>query len=174
MAKVRCYGMYGLLGGPFPWGLYYSSGLDTLAQKIRALGENFEVSPTFGFSEWKKIASDISRQSDDTRIVIYGHSMGANQTTAAAAAVGGRSIDLIVAFDPTVWYPTETLGANVKHAISFRGTNILSPVGHGTLRTGPGFAGKLERFDVPDRHEIIDDNEKLHAAVLEAVSALAE
>jgi hypothetical protein len=88
--------------------------------------------------------------------------------------VGERRIDLIVAFDPTVWYPTEALGANVKRAISFRGTNILSPVGHGTLRAGSGFAGKLERFDVPDRHEIIDDNEDLHATVIEVVSALAK
>src|SRR5581483_11014898 len=152
---------------------YYSGGLDVLAKKIRALGPQIEMLPTFGFSEWRKIAKDIRRQPPETRIVIYGHSMGANQTTAAAAA-GERCVDLIAAFDPTVWYPTDDLGANVRRAICFRGTNIFSPVGHGTLKAGPGFSGKLEKFDVGDRHELIDDNEKLHAVVLDAVRGLMD
>ncbi len=173
MAKVRCYAMYGLIGGPFPYGLYYSGGMDVLARKIRALGSNIEMLPTFGFSEWKKIAKDILQQPKETRVVIYGHSMGANQTTAAAAALNGRGVDLIAAFDPTIWYPTADLGANVKHAISFHGTNFFSPVGHGKLKAGPEFRGKLEKFDIGDRHEIIDDNEKLHEIVLDAVRALS-
>jgi hypothetical protein len=172
MAKIRCYAMYGLIGGPFPYGLYYSGGLDVLAGKIRALGSHVEMLPTFGFSEWKKIARDILQQPEETRIVILGHSMGANQTTAAAAALGSRSVDLIAAFDPTVWYPSADLGANVRRAIWFHGTNFLSPVGHGRLKAGSGFAGKIEKIDVDNRHETIDDNVKLHAVVLDAVRSL--
>lgn len=172
MARVRCYGMYGLIGGPFPYGLYYSAGLDVLAGKIRALDPNVEVLPTFGFSEWKKIAKDILAQPNETRVVIFGHSMGANQTTAAAAALNGRRVDLIVAFDPTFWYPSADLGANVQRAIWFHGTNFLSPVGHGKLRAGSGFSGKFEKIDVDDRHETIDDNMKLHSIVIDAVRSL--
>jgi len=172
MAKVRCYGMYGLVGGPFPYGFYYSGGLDVLAKKIRALGKNFEALPTFGFSQWRKIASDIRQQPEETKIVIFGHSMGANLTTAAAARAG-RRVDLIAAFDPTVWYPVADLGANVRRAISFHGTSAFSVVGHGRLKAGDGFEGKLEKFSVADRHEVIDDNEKLHAIVLDAVRTLA-
>ena len=81
---------------------YYSGGMDVLAGKIRALGPDVEMLPTFGFSQWKKIAKDIQKQPSETRIVIYGHSMGANQITAATAALGNRRVDLIAAFDPTI------------------------------------------------------------------------
>lgn len=170
--QVRCYAMYGLIGGPFPYGLYYSGGLDVLADKLRALGPGIEVLPTFGWSEWKKIVADVRAQPEQTRVVVYGHSMGANQAAAVAAALGGRIVDLIAAFDPTIWYPADGLGANVRHAIWFHGTNVLSPFGHGSLKTAAGFNGKFEKFDIGDRHEIIDDNTGLHDITLDAVRAL--
>ena len=172
MAQTRCYAMYGLIGGPFPYGLYYSRGLDVLAAKLRKLDSDVEVLPGFGFSRWRRIVADIRKQPDDTRIVIFGHSMGANLATAAAARLGTRKVALIAAFDPTVWYPVEDLGANVGRALWFRGTNGFSPFGHGRLKAGAGFTGRLERFDVRDRHENIDDSERLHAIVLDAVHAL--
>jgi hypothetical protein len=172
MTKIRGYAMYGLIGGPFPYGLYYSGGMDVLAGKIRALGANVEMLPTFGFSEWKKIANDIQKQPSETKIVIYGHSMGANQITAAANALGSRRVDLIAAFDPTIWYPTNDVGANVQRAIWFHGNSFFSPVGHGRLKAGAGFKGKIEKYDIGERHEIIDDNEQTHAIVLDAVRAL--
>jgi pimeloyl-ACP methyl ester carboxylesterase len=165
--------MYGLIGGPLPYGLNYSAGLDVLSECIRGLGPNFMALPTFGWSEWRKIVSDIREQSIDTRIVICGHSMGANQTAAVAAAVGGRAIDLIAAFDPTIWYPVRDLGANVKRAICFHSTNIFSPFGHGRLRAGENFRGKLETFDTDDRHENIDDNLQLHRVTIDAVRELS-
>jgi len=173
MAGIRCYAMYGLIGGPLPWGLYYSGGMDALAGKIRALAPQVEMLPTFGFGEWKTIVGDIRQQPAETRIVVYGHSMGANQSSAVAAALGDRAIDLIAAFDPTMWYPTADLGANVRRALWFKGTNVLSPFGHGSLKAGAGFNGRLEKFSVGDRHENIDDNEKLHAIVLDAIRELA-
>jgi pimeloyl-ACP methyl ester carboxylesterase len=164
--------MYGLIGGPFPYGFYYSGGLDALAKKIRALDPGIEMLPTFGFSEWRRIVADIKKQPEETRIVVYGHSMGANQAAAAAAALGERTVDLVAAFDPTIWYPVEDLGANVRRAFWFRGTNMFSPFGHGRLKAGASFKGKLEKFETGDRHENIDDNEKLHAIVLDAIRAL--
>lgn len=169
---IRCYAMYGLIGGPFPRGLYYSGGLDVLANELRRLGPAVEVLPTFGWSQWKEIVADVREQPAGTKIVICGHSMGANQAAAAAAALKGRAVDLIAAFDPTIWYPTASLGANVRRALLFHGTSLLSPFGHGLLKSAADFAGKLERFDVGDRHEKIDDNEDLHAIVLGAVRAL--
>lgn len=153
--------------------LYYSRGLDVLAGKIRALSPSIEMLPSFGFSEWKNIVADIKQQPDDTRIVIFGHSMGANQAAAAAAELGKRTVDLIAAFDPTIWYPVENLGANVGRALWFRGTDLFSPFGHGRLKAGADFKGKLERFDIGERHENIDDNEDLHTIVLDAVRELS-
>jgi hypothetical protein len=35
---VRAFLIYGLIGGPFPYGLGYSLGLDVLRDKLRAMG----------------------------------------------------------------------------------------------------------------------------------------
>ncbi len=170
--QIRFYVMYGLIGGPLPYGLNYSAGLDVLAEGIRALGQNVSVLPAFGWSEWKKIVSDIRKQLESTRIVICGHSMGANQTAAVAAALGDSAVDLVAAFDPTIWYPVRDLGANVKRAICFHSTNVFSPFGHGKLKPGADFHGRLETFDTNDRHENVDDNLRLHAITIDAVREL--
>ena len=171
-SRLCFYAMYGLIGGPLPYGLNYSGGLDVLAESIRALGSNVSVPPTFDWSKWRKIVSDIRKQPDDTRIVICGHSMGANQAAAVAAALDNRPVDLIAAFDPTMWYPVHDLGANVKRAICFHSTNVFSPFGHGKLRAGADFQGRLETIDSDDRHENIDDNLSLHRITIDAVQEL--
>jgi hypothetical protein len=170
--QIRFYAMYGLIGGPLPYGLNYSAGLDVLAESVRALGSNVSTARTFGWSEWRKIVSDVRKQPADTRILICGHSMGANQAVAVAAALGGRAVDLIAAFDPTIWYPVQDLGANVKRAVCFHSTNIFSPFGHGKLRAGEDFRGKLEIFDTDDRHENVDDNLRLHGITIDAIREL--
>ena len=172
MAVTKCYAMYGLIGGPFPFGFYYSAGLDALGKRLKKIGPKVQVLPTFGFSEWRRIARDIQHQPEDTRIVIYGHSMGANQCMAVAAAVRGRRIDLIAAFDPTFWYPRKSVGANIQHLIWFRGTSLISIAGHGNIETNSKFAGRFDRYDVRQRHEKIDDDPELHAIVISAVEKL--
>jgi predicted alpha/beta-hydrolase family hydrolase len=80
-----------------------------LAAKLRKLSREIEVPPSFGFSQWRKIVADIKKQPDETRIFISGHSMGANQASAAAAMLGTRKVDLIAAFEPTIWYQFEKI-----------------------------------------------------------------
>ncbi len=104
--------MYGLIGGPFPYGFYYSAGLDVLAGKLRSISPDVEVLPTFGWSEWKNIVRHIKKQPADVKIVIAGHSMGANQVTAIAKALPAREVTLIAAFDPTVWFPIRPITKN--------------------------------------------------------------
>lgn len=172
MAVTKCYAMYGLIGGPFPYGFYYSAGLDALGKKLEKIGPRIQVLPTFGFSEWRKIAKDIQRQSQDTRIVIYGHSMGANHCMAVASVVKGRRIDLIAAFDPTLWYPRKRVGANVQHLIWFRGKSLFSIAGHGNIKANSRFVGRFDRYDVRQKHEKIDDNPELHEIVISTVKKL--
>lgn len=166
--------MYGLIGGPFPYGLYYSRGLDVLAGKLRKLGANIEVLPSFGFSQWRAIVADIKKQPVDTRIVIFGHSMGANRTAAAAAALGNRTVDLIAAFDPTIWYPSQPIGSNVNEVLWFHGTNIFSVAGHGKLRTTSQFEGSFKRININKRHERIDDCHELHEIVIDRVLTIIQ
>lgn len=166
--------MYGLIGGPFPYGLYYSAGLDVLADKLRSIGSHVEVLPTFGWSEWRNIVRDMKKQPADAKIILAGHSMGANQLTAITNALPAREVALIAAFDPTVWFPIQPIGSNVKQALWFRSTSFLSPAGHGRLKTGTDFSGRMERFDSTDRHENIDDNSDFHEIVVRAVCRLRD
>lgn len=172
MTKVHCYAMYGLIGGPFPYGLYYSAGLDVLGNKLRAIGPQVEVSPTVDWSQWRKIVRAVKQLPSETHIVIYGHSMGANKLTAISRALGNRTIHLVAAFDPTIWYPIRRVGANVKHVLWFRGKSPFSIAGHGRLKLSLKFNGMYEAFDARDRHEKIDDNKEFHEIVIRAVSAL--
>jgi alpha-beta hydrolase superfamily lysophospholipase len=166
--------MYGLIGGPFPYGLYYSAGLDVLANKLRGIGQQVVVSPTLDWSQWRKIVRDIKQHPVETRIVIYGHSMGANKLTAVSNALGTRRVDIVVAFDPTIWYPIPRVGPNVKHVIWFRGKNLFSVAGHGQLKLSSDFNGKFEKFDTRDRHDKIDDSKEFHKTVIHAVTSLLQ
>ena len=163
--------MYGLIGGPFPYGLYYSAGLDLLSAKLKKLGPNIDVRPAVDWSKWKRIAHDLPSVNADTGIVLYGHSMGANQLFEIAAK-SPRVIDLIAAFDPTFWYPARKVGNNVRHVIWFRGTSLFSPFGHGQVKAKSNFQGKFEKYNVRERHEKIDDREDLHSIIIRAVEML--
>lgn len=164
--------MYGLIGGPFPYGLYYSRGLDVLGEKLKNCELDIDVLPTFGWNEWKKIVRDINHLTSDVKVVIYGHSMGANLTTRIAHALKDRPISLIAAFDPTIWYPSYAVGANVSSLIWFHGISRLSIAGHGQIRLKEDFEGTYKKINVPQRHEIIDDNAALHEIVLNAVMSI--
>jgi hypothetical protein len=164
--------MYGLIGGPLPFGLYYSAGLDALGKKLRRLGPTVEVLPSFGSSESKKIISDILVQPLHTRVVLYGHSMGANQLTFVARKIGKRGIALFAAFDPTIWYPTQKLEANVKDVIWFRGMSPFSIPGHGRINIGTTFSGTFQKINTWKRHERIDDIRAFHEIIITRVRRL--
>jgi alpha-beta hydrolase superfamily lysophospholipase len=174
MTKVCCYAMYGLIGGPFPYGLYYSAGLDVLANKLRAIGPKVEVFPTRDWSQWRKIVREIKQLPSGSRVVIYGHSMGANKLTDVSSSLGSKTVDLIAAFDPTIWYPIRRVGPNVEHVIWFQGKNFFSIAGHGKLKPSSKFSGKFEKFETRGRHEKIDDNEEFHKTVVCAVTSLLQ
>lgn len=67
--------------------MYYSAGLDILADKLRAIGPQIEVSPTISWSQWRKIVRAVKKLSPETHIVIYGNSMGANKLTDVSRAL---------------------------------------------------------------------------------------
>lgn len=174
MSSVRCYALYGLLGGPFPFGIYYSAGLDALSKRLSTISSEVEILPSFGWTEWRHIVRDIGNQSEKTRIVMYGHSMGANQLPLIASRAWPRKIDLIAAFDPTIWYPIPSVRENVKNLIWFRGISFLSIAGHGRMKVSKPFTGKFTRIDLGQRHEKIDDNKKAHDLIVTEVCKLLQ
>lgn len=90
---IRCFGMKGLLGFSFPWGLDYSAGMDVLNAKLAKI-PGVTCDRVYGWSEWRTIVQEILRRPANEGIVIYGHSMGANSAPSIANAVG-RSIAVL-------------------------------------------------------------------------------
>ncbi len=165
--SVRVYPMYGFMGAPFPWGFGYSKGIDVLAGKLKTLG--CTVLPTKGWTQWDQFILDVKSNSN-AKIVILGHSMGANASTWLAQTVAPRTVDLLIAFDCEYKAsPPTPLGANVKTAICFYGTNWLNPVGHGQLKAGSAFKGSLKNIPTNQVHQLIDDEEGSHSLVVNEV-----
>jgi len=171
MPAVRVYPLYGFLGAPFPWGFGFSTGIDVLGEKLKKLG--VAVRATKGWTEWTQHVDDIKAQPAKTRIVLIGHSMGANATTWIAQALPAREIALIGAFDCEYKSaPPVPLGANVKKAVCFYGTNWWNPIGHGQLKAGAGFTGALQNIPTNLTHADIDDDAGMHGVIVAAVKSL--
>jgi hypothetical protein len=156
----------GLLGFPPPWGFNYSRGMDVLADKIRATGQ--KVDPGYGWTETAKMIARINSAPLSEKIIYYGHSMGANDAPIISRSVS-RSIELMIGFDPTVWYALPPIPRNVKRAICIRSNNYMNMVGHGYFTVEDSKATRLQTYDTMDEHTVLDDDAKLHAIALAAI-----
>jgi len=96
-------------------GLFVGTGLATIAARLRERG----YIVTYGsFQQNRQFAADACAHTDD-RIVVIGHSFGAEraaEVATAAAACGARDVTLI-GIDPS--QPVEVRG--VAHAVNFVG-----------------------------------------------------
>lgn len=167
-SKVKVYVMYGLGDRAFSAGME-----DSLAVNLRKL-RNVECPPTVSWTEWRSIVEDIAKQPLDTKIAIIGHSMGGNACTWIQNAAR-RSIDLLVAYDPTVWSSMLPLEPRVKNAILYHDNNfnpLTNSVGHANLTTVSGWHGKLSVYQTEDAHVLVDDDMTLHARTINAVKSL--
>lgn len=157
----------GLAGFKFPWGLNYSAGMDTLADKIRNQ-TGVKVQPALGWTETEKMIALINGAPPREKIIYYGHSMAANDAPIIARSVK-RVIDLMIGFDPTIWYSLPAIPKNVQRAICIRSKNFMNPVGHGLFTVEDSQATRLQTYDTMDEHTVLDDDAKLHAIALAAI-----
>lgn len=162
MAKVACYLLYGLGGRTWSAGI-----ADKLGPKVRVL-PNVWCPPTYQWGDWNSIVENIKANLPDTKIVIAGHSLGANVIGYIAQAVPNRSIDLVIGYDPSIWYPVPKLPKTVRKAICFHGMNWLNPIGH-ALYSG---SQNLVTYNTWDLHTNIDDDNDLHAIAVKEIKTL--
>jgi pimeloyl-ACP methyl ester carboxylesterase len=176
--SIRGYAIRGLAGGP---PLYFSRGMDTLANRLRLVGADCSVHAQgwllhpYGNVE-AVFADALKAARSGARIVLAGHSMGADAALKVAVKLGAAkvSVPLVACFDPTS-FSGALLGpppvpANVGCALNFY--QKVDPVGRGTLRPATGFKGRLiqERHDQP--HVTLDDDPALHARVVNEVRSM--
>jgi hypothetical protein len=161
-SNVRTYVLYGQ-GGPM-----MSYGIEALAESLQKMDSRLQVST----HEWKNhrdVVKDIGKLPADMPVIIIGYSLGANATTWISNAVPSRTINLIVAYDPSVRGEVEPAGSNVRRLLLYH-NNGFEPFGHARIR-GP----QVETTETKNSHFTIGNSAWLHAKTRAAVSqVLAE
>ena len=155
------------------WFGVFSTGLDSIADQLKAQGIEVEVA---GHLYWSTALAEILRErsAGQTRLlVLVGHSQGANNVINIARALESHSVtvDLLVTISPFLQNPIPT---NVVKAI-----NYYQAEGWGQPVAGDrGFHGKIMNVDLARdltvTHVTIDKNPKIQAEILQEISALAQ
>jgi pimeloyl-ACP methyl ester carboxylesterase len=168
---VRAFLIYGLIGGPFPYGFGYSLGLDVLRNKLIAAGIKASshvegvVFPHTNVPRLSALAIKAARAGN--RILLIGHSMGADAAVKIAIRLGREklAVDLLIGLDPTK-FACPRVPANVARAICFYQKEFGDYLGRGRFSPAPDFAGECRNERVPFGHKVMDDAPELHERVL--------
>jgi len=155
------------------WFGVFSTGLDSIADQLKAQGIEVEVA---GHLYWSTALTKIlgERSASRTRLlVLVGHSQGANNVIDMARALEshGVPVDLLVTISPFLQKP---IPANVVKAI-----NYYQAPGWGQPVAGDqGFHGKIMNVDLASdltvTHITMDKNPKVQAEIVHEIAALAQ
>jgi hypothetical protein len=155
------------------WFGVFSTGLDSVADDLRAKGIKAEVA---GHLYWKTAVSDILRERATGKIgplILVGHSQGANNVIDIARSLEPHNIpvDLLVTLAPFMQDPVPS---NVVRAINY----FQAPGWGAPLIPGPGFHGQLSNVDVGGdwtiSHINIDKSAKLQAEISREITVLSQ
>ena len=174
---VRAFLIYGLIGGPFPFGLGYSLGLDVLRDKLIALGieatNHVEgvLIPHTNVRNLAAQAADAARAGQ--KLILLGHSMGADAAVKIACRLANEklAVDLLIGFDPTK-FACPAMPTNVKRALCFHQKQFGDFLGRGKFHPAADFRGECVNELVPFRHKKMDDAPELHERVLSEAGKL--
>lgn len=155
------------------WFGVFSTGMDTIADRLREKGIRAEA-----INHWttrsvvEKIVAERAA-GESARLVLVGHSQGANNAIEMARALKEHDIkvDLLIALVPFMQDPVP---ANVVRALNY----YQSP-GWGTPLTGdPDFKGELANIDIGQQwstfHITIDKTSEVQAAIVREIVALSQ
>jgi hypothetical protein len=155
------------------WFGVFSTGLDSLADELKAKGINAEVASHL---YWATAVSDILREraAGKTRpLVLVGHSQGANNVIDVARSLEAHNVpvDLLVTLAPFMQNPVP---ANVVRAINY----YQSPGWGSQIAPDRGFHGKLSNVNLADdwsiTHISIDKSARIHADIAREIAALPQ
>lgn len=158
----------------------FSLGMDDLGRKLEARRFTVKVR---GHGSWPNLADDIiqRRRAGDApaRLVLIGHSLGANDIISMAAmlAQAGVGVDLLIPVDATAPPP---IPGNVRRVVNF----FQSSNGFGSVVVaGPYFRGTLVNADAAGNrrdlasndlgHTTIDKSARIHDEIVRLVAGLS-
>jgi len=155
------------------WFGVFSTGLDDIANAIKAKGIRVEVA---GHLHWKTAADEILRERAEGKtdaLVLVGHSQGANNVIDMARVLEAHNVPvaLLVTLAP---YRQNPVPVNVMRAI-----NYYQSSGWGAPVTAePGFRGKLSNIDVREdstvSHINIDKSTRIQAEIAREIGAVVK
>src|SRR3954469_22417206 len=167
------------------WLGVFSTGIDTLGDKVKAAGLHEAV---YQEAQWRTLAETITKKYAGVRnpepLVLVGHSYGADDIVAIARELekSGIAVDLLVTIDPTT---PPSVPANVRHVYNLYQPNAFDvlPVLRGIpLKADPDFKGRLENVNIRvDRRDLCDEDvnhfniekkDKIHAETLKQILAV--
>ena len=154
---VRTYVLYG------QGGYFMARGMKDLATSLEKLDARLQVS-VHEWKNYKDIAKEIAKLPAETWVVLIGYSLGADATTWIANALPSRTIDLLVAYDPSVLAKLEPAGSNVRRILLYH-NNSAEPWGHARIK-----GRQVETTETRNSHLVIGSSEWLHKKTRAAVS----
>jgi pimeloyl-ACP methyl ester carboxylesterase len=143
-------------------GIVTSPGMLDLANRIKTLDRQSVVT-THNWDDYGSAVTAIRKLPPDMPVVLIGYSLGAGVTTYVANSLPKRRIDLIVAYDPSIWQTQLPAGPNVKRLLLYRNGGF-DLWGHARI---PG--AMVETTEVVMFHLAVQFDERLHAMTLAAV-----
>jgi len=155
------------------WFGVFSTGLDNMAEQLKAQGIDVEVA---GHLYWSTVVKKIlsERSSGQTRrLVLIGHSQGANNVIDIARELQshGVTVDLLVTISP-FWQ--KAIPANVVKAIDY----YQAPGWGQPLEADAGFHGKINNVnlvgDLSVTHVTMDKSQKIQAEIVHEIAALSQ
>jgi hypothetical protein len=153
------------------WFGVFSTGLDSIADQLKALGIEAKVA---GHLNWSNEVAEILRSRSSGYsgpLVLVGHSQGANNVIDMARSLAPYkvNVDLLIALSPFMQNPVP---ANVVRAIDYyQGPGWGQP-----LEAGQGFHGKIVNInlanDLTITHIGMDKSAKVQAEIVREIATL--
>jgi hypothetical protein len=150
-------------------GLVTSRGFLSLSRQIRRLDRNRVHIELLNWRWWSNVPRKVGRDPRSSPIIIIGFSLGGNATTWVSNRLLWRRINLMVAYDPSIYATVQPALLNVSRLLVYH-NNGPSTFGHAYI---PGFHVETTEISMP--HLQVENNQSLHNLTLDAVSrVLAE
>jgi len=169
--RVRAFLIYGLVGGPFPYGVGYSLGLNVLRDKLNAAGveaTSHVEGVLIPLANVRSLSAQAaSAAAEGQKLLLLGHSLGADAAVRIARRLADEecAVDLLIGFDPTR-FTCPGVPPNVRRALCFYQSELGDYLGRGRFAPEKEFSGECINERVPYRHKKMDDAPELHERVV--------
>jgi len=145
-----------------------SPGIVSLQKELSVI-PNTRVALPLAQHNWREAVKLIRQQKPETKIVVIGYSLGANNSTYAAKNV--KHVDELIAIQASVWGRATAVGENVDKAIEIYNPKFWRTAGLGAKRlVGIHFSYIANS----DSHFYADNDPEVHNFVFNEVKKLAD